>query len=114
MRGCTSFHFPETAFMIGYKIKPTAIPVAMLEVRGIMRIMANAGNASSNWFHIIFARPSIMKQPTIINIGAVMAGSMEIAEINGEKTIEIKNNPATTTAVNPVLPPAATPDDDSM
>ncbi len=60
------------------------------------------------------ASPSIIKQPTIINTGAVIAGKEEMAEMNGEKKIDTRNKAATTMEVSPVRPPAATPDDDSM
>src|SRR5690625_6033834 len=54
-----------------------------------------------------------MKQPTIIKIGAVIAGKSAVAWTTGKKNIDKPNNIATTTEVNPVLPPAATPEDDS-
>src|SRR5690625_2265630 len=54
-----------------------------------------------------------MKQPTIIKIGAVIAGKSAIAWTTGKKNIDKPNNIATTTEVNPVLPPAATPEVDS-
>ncbi len=91
-----------------------AIPVAILDVKGILKIMTKAGKASSKVFQSIRASPSIIKHPTIIKTGAVIAGNEEIAEITGEKNIEIKNKTATTRAVNPVLPPAAVPVVDSM
>lgn len=90
-------------------MNPIAIPVDMLEVRGIVKIIANAGNASSNIFQLTLAKPSIIKQPTIIKTGAVIAETEEMAEINGEKKIDAANKIATTVAVKPVRPPAATP-----
>ena len=90
-------------------MKPIAIPVEMLEVSGIVKMMANAGKASSKAFQLTLARPSIIKQPTIIKTGAVMAETEEMADINGEKKIETANKMATTVAVKPVRPPAATP-----
>lgn len=90
-------------------MNPIAIPVDMLEVSGIVNMIANAGKASSNVFQSTFARPSIIKQPTIINTGAVMAETEEMAAINGEKKMERANKMATTVAVKPVRPPAATP-----
>src|SRR5690625_3747595 len=85
----------------------------MLDVNGIVKIIAKAGKASSNVFQSIFAKPSIIKQPTIIKTGAVIAGNPAIAWIIGEKKIDNANNAATTMDVKPVLPPAATPDVDS-
>ena len=94
-------------------INPNAIPVEILEVKGIARMIINAVNASSNSDHLIFLIPSIIKQPTIIRTGAVMEAKLEIAEINGEKNKATTNNRATTTEVKPVRPPAATPVVDS-
>src|SRR5699024_9061559 len=70
-------------------------------------------NASSKVFQSILDSPSIIKHPTMINTGAVIAGKSAIIFITGEKKIAIANSPATTTEVNPVLPPAETPDVDS-
>lgn len=100
--------------MSGYVINPIAIPVAMLEVSGIVNKMAKAGKASSNVFQSIRANPPIMKQPTIMRTGAVIAGNDEMAETTGEKKIANKNKPATTSDVKPVRPPAATPEEDSI
>lgn len=71
---CTSFPFPPTIFNSGYMINPTEIPVAILDVNGMVRITAKAGKASSNDFQSILDNPSIMKHPTIINTGDVIAG----------------------------------------
>ena len=94
-------------------MNPKAIPVEMLDVIGIARMTMNAGNASSKLDHLIFDKPSIMKLPTMIKIGAVIADRLEMAEMNGEKNIVQRNSKATTTAVSPLLPPAATPAVDS-
>src|SRR5690625_648275 len=105
--------FSITNYNILLVINPIDITVAILEVRCIVNMIAKAGKASSNVFQSIRANPSIIKQLTIINTGAVMAGTSAITLIIGEKKMEIANKPATTIAVNPVLPPAATPDVDS-
>src|SRR5699024_1511753 len=89
------------------------IPVAILEVSGMVKIIAKAGKDSSNVFQSIRASPSIIKQPTMISTGAVIAGTSAIAPIIGVKNMDKANNPATTNDVNPVLPPAVTPDVDS-
>ena len=102
MIGWTFLPLPLANFKIGYVIKPNAMPVEILDVNGMARILTNADQ-------LIFDKPSIMKQPTMIRMGAVIAGRDEIADTIGEKNIVIKNNPATTTAVKPVRPPAATP-----
>src|SRR5690625_7461402 len=54
-----------------------------------------------------------MKQPTIIKIGAVIAGKSAIAWTTGKKNIDKPNNVCSSDLVNPVLPPAATPEVDS-
>src|SRR5690625_4916074 len=100
--------------MSGYVINPTAIPVAILEVSGIMSVTKNVGNASSNCFQFMFASPPNMKLPTIINTGAVIAPNDAIASTTGKKKRETTNKSATTTVVNPLRPPAATPEDDSI
>src|SRR5690625_2462083 len=89
------------------------MPVKIIEESGIDSIIAKAGNASSKVLQSMSANPSIIKQPTIINTGAVIAGTSAITLIMGEKKIESANRPATTIAVSPVLPPAATPEVDS-
>ena len=90
-------------------MNPIAIPVEMLDVSGIIKMIAKAGKASSNIFHWTFDNPSIIKQPTMIKTGAVMADTDEMAEMSGEKNIDSANRMAVTMAVNPVRPPAATP-----
>ena len=95
-------------------MKPKAIPVAMLEVSGMLKIMRNAGNASSISFHLILATAPIIKLPTIINAGAVIEDKPEIALTSGPKNAAMINRIATVTVVSPVLPPAATPADDSI
>lgn len=52
-----------------------------------------------------------IKNPTIISAGAV--ANEGIAVKIGASNIEIKNNAAVVIEVRPVLPPAATPADDS-
>src|SRR5699024_5781422 len=111
--GWTSFPFPLTSFNKGYVIKPTAIPVEMLEVRGIDKITAKAGNASSNFFHSIFSSPAIIYLPTIIKAGAVIDGQSDIASIMGEKNNVTINSATTTSEVSPERPPTATPEVDS-
>src|SRR5699024_3597794 len=112
--GCTSLAFPPTTFKSGYKINPTAIPVAILDVNGIIRTTINVEKASSNCAQSTFLSPAIIKLPTIISAGAVIASKEEIAATNGEKTNVTKNKIATTSDVRPVLPPTATPDVDSI
>lgn len=85
----------------------------MLDVRGMDNIMMKAGKASSNEPQLTLASPSIMKHPTMIKTGAVIAGSPDTAPTIGEKNIDNRNRAATTSVVSPVRPPAATPEEDS-
>ena len=94
-------------------INPTAIPVEILEVIGIAKITRNAGNASSKLSHFIPFTAPIIKLPTIIKAGEVIAAAPDNEATNGPKSEEIINKIATVTDVKPVRPPAATPDDDS-
>src|SRR5699024_3644707 len=105
--------FPLTNLSKGYVIKPMEIPVAILEVSGMVKIIAKAGKDSSNVFQSIRASPSIIKQPTMISTGAVIAGTSAIAPTIGVKKIDNANRPATTMEVKPVRPPAVTPEVDS-
>jgi hypothetical protein len=95
-------------------MKPSAIPVAMLEVNGILRITRNAGKASSNSSHLIFAMLPIIILPTIIRAGAVIAEIPDTALTRGPKNADKINKTATVSEVKPVLPPAATPEVDSI
>ena len=93
-------------------MKPMAIPVAMLYVRGIAIIVKNAGTAISNLVHSILPSVDTISTPTIINAGAVTSEVM--TNNNGEKNKASKNRTPVTIEANPVLAPAATPADDSM
>lgn len=95
-------------------MKPTAIPVAMLDVNGMAIIVIKVGNASSNDFQLIFAKPCIINEPTIIKTGDVIAGTPATTLIIGVKNIDIANSKETKRLVSPVLPPAATPEVDSI
>lgn len=95
-------------------MNPTAIPVAILDVKGMASIVMNVGKASSNDFQSILAKPCIMNDPTIISTGDVIAGTLATTLIIGVKNMDIANSIATTTAVKPVRPPAATPEVDSI
>src|SRR5690606_6655583 len=92
-------------------MKPSAIPAEMLYPRGIIITVINAGIAYSNSFHLISARDEAINTPTIINAGAVTADVTTTSK--GEKNNAKTKNPAVTTEVNPVLPPAETPAVDS-
>ena len=72
----------------GCRINPSAIPVATLDVRGIIIIVTNAGRTTSNLFQFILLISMAIKAPTIINAGAVTSGVM--TERMGEKNNVIK------------------------
>ena len=109
------FHpFPFHNFKTGYTKNPIAIPFAILDVNGIPTKIKNAGNASSNSFQLISRILCAIKLPTIINEGAVIAATLDKEAITGLKNAVIIVRPTTTIPVNPVLPPAAIPADDSI
>ena len=84
----------------------------MENVIGISKMLKNAGIASSYLVQLIFKMGVIIKTPTIMRTGAVAIDGTTAS--NGEKNIKgRKSNPATT-AVKPVLPPAAIPVADSI
>ena len=86
----------------------------MLEVNGIVKMIINAGNASSNVSQSICFTALIIKLPTMIKAGAVIAATLERDETSGPKNAAMMKRIATVTDVNPVRPPTATPEDDSM
>ena len=106
--------FPFHNFKTGYTKNPIAIPFAILDVNGIPTKIKNAGNASSNSFQLISRILCAIKLPTIINEGAVIAATLDKEAITGLKNAVIIVRPTTTIPVNPVLPPAAIPADDSI
>ena len=107
----TSLLRPITIFTIGYVINPMAIPFVMLKVSGMIAIIKYAGKPSvrsSNGISFILRTNS---PPTIIKIGAMALIGMILS--NGMiKSAGIKRIPVMN-AVNPVLPPAAIPVEDS-
>lgn len=105
INGCTSFFLPATIFNSGYVINPSAIPVAILEVNGIDKMIINVGNASSKRDQFTLDNPDIIKLPTIMSAGAVIADNAEIDSIIGEKNSVNINSTATTSVVSPVRPP---------
>src|SRR5690606_32458177 len=114
MMGCTWRHFPAKILPIGYRMKPTAIPVAMLKDIGIIRTVKNAGTASDKSFQSISRKLPDIRTPTMISAGEVIAATEAKDSTRGKKKRATRNQPAVVTAVKPVLPPAATPADDSM
>ena len=94
-------------------MKPRAIPVAMLDVSGIVKIIRNAGNASSNESQSISFTTLIIKLPTIIKAGAVIAATPDKVLTKGPKNAATINRTPTVNVVRPVRPPTATPDEDS-
>ena len=75
-------------------------------------MIIKAGNAVSNSDQSMLAIDLIMKEPTIIKMGAVTS---DVTTANkGEKNKLRANMMATTTAVKPVRPPTAIPVEDSI
>ena len=110
--GVTSCFFPVNSLIAVQLKKPQMIPCVMEKVSGINRILRKAGMASSYFVQLILRIGVIMKIPTMIRMGDVaIAGTMDS---NGEKNMKGKKSNPATTAVNPVLPPAAIPVADSI
>ena len=111
--GCTSRAFPFANFNNGYEMNPSAIPVEILDVNGIVKMTKKAGNASSMPFHSMSFTALIIKLPTIITAGEVIAATFDKEVTNGPKNEAIINSTATVNDVKPVRPPTATPAEDS-
>src|SRR5699024_2936459 len=94
-------------------MKPNAIPVEILDVKGMINITRNTGNVSSIDDQSTSLIELIINAPTITNTGDVIAATPETAPTNGPKSEATMNKTATVTAVRPVRPPAATPAEDS-
>ena len=78
-------------------------------MNGIKISVTKAGNDSVISLKLIFATAEIMNKPTIISAGDVAdAGTIKNS---GAKNRANKNIKAVLTEVNPVRPPAATPDE---
>ena len=112
-KGWISRHFFLAALTSGYEMKPSAIPVEILDVKGIAKMTRKAGNASSSSFQRIFDTAPIIRLPTIIRAGDVIADTSDKTLTSGLKNMETANITAIVSAVRPVLPPAATPAEDS-
>ena len=89
-------------------MNPIAIPVEILEVSGIANITKKAGKASSNLSQVIPFTAPIIKLPTTIKAGEVMADTSESVATSGPKNDETMNKIPTVNEVNPVRPPATT------
>lgn len=74
-------------------------------------MVIKAGKASEISEKSISATVVIINNPTVTRAAAVAADG--IIEKIGKKKVEITKHPAVARAVRPVLPPSATPDDDS-
>ena len=111
MIGCTSFALPLKSLVIVKKMKPAAIPSAMLYANGIQAMVINAGSALSNSPQLMFLTLAIISTPTIIRTGAVAA--VGTRPRNGEATIATRNSTPVVKEVRPVRPPSETPAEDS-
>src|SRR5699024_251950 len=74
-------------------------------------MVMKAGTAISSRFHSISPMTETISTPTMMSAGAVTLAVTTLR--SGEKNNDKANRPATTTAVNPVLAPEATPAVDS-
>ena len=58
----------------------------------MIKMIKNAGNASSNLLHSISFTEPIINVPTIIKVGGVMAATPDTAPTNGPKKEATMNN----------------------
>src|SRR5690606_25304913 len=98
-------HFPIATFKIGDKIKPMAVPSAMLYAKGINATISSAGNLSHMSFISVLRLFRTIKPPTVIRIGALPPSGISLLA-GMQKTDTINIIPAVTD-VKPVRPPAA-------
>lgn len=92
-------------------MKPRAIPVATLKVKGIIIIVTKHGMTMVKLLQLILLISVAIRAPTIIRAGAVTSG-VTMDKI-GEKNKETVKQADITMAVKPVLPPTAIPAEDS-
>lgn len=109
--GWTSRAFFTAIMLIGYRIKPRAIPLATLKERGIVIIVIKQGTAIASSLQRILPIFITMNAPTMISADEVISG-VTISN-SGEKNKEMIKQIAITTEVNPVRPPTAIPALDS-
>src|SRR5437763_13263776 len=127
MNGWIRFHWRLAAQITVYVMNPKPIPFVIEYVNGmIMIVSAAARPIARSWKSMpaSFDAPSpsaspsasvsveIISQPTTMSAAAVAcAGTIPIS---GEKNMNGTNSSPATTATQPVRPPAATPEPDSM
>ena len=92
-------------------MKPTAIPVAIDEVNGIISMVKKAGTATSNRPQSIWPSDETIKIPTMIKAGAVTA--FVTTTKSGRKNKDNKKHIPVTIDAKPDRAPAPTPADDS-
>lgn len=111
MIGWISLVFFMAIILIGYRTKPSAIPVAILYVKGIIMIVIKLGMTMAKLLQLILLISVAINAPTMIRAGAVTSGVT--IDSTGEKNKEIIKHAEMTMEVKPVRPPAAIPEDDS-
>ena len=109
--GLISFTLPVQSLISAYEMKPAAIPYEMEYVKLITEIVRKAGTAAAGSFQSMSITLRIISTPTYIRAPAV--AQFGISAAIGLRNIATKNRTATTKEVNPVLPPSATPAEDS-
>ena len=88
-----------------------AMPSEMLYISGMASIHRYAGTASDRSSKSTPTMADTIRNPTKIRAGAVAKPGM--AQNIGEKNMAKRNRKPVTTEERPVLPPAATPEEDS-
>ena len=102
-------------------MNPAAIPLAIEYDRTIIIIVANPEAAALKSCQSTLDNCVAINTPTITKVGATtgdknnvsLTGIEATTDNNGENNVESKNSNPTTTEESPVLPPAATPLEDS-
>ena len=107
-----SVNRPHKNLIATKAINPRPIPVAIENVSGIESAVITAGAYSVMSSQSTSASPRAIRHATNIIAGAVANPGMDVAI--GAKNNARRNKIATTTAVNPVRPPARTPDELSI
>ncbi|MNT58327.1 hypothetical protein D3C72_1957550 [compost metagenome] len=92
--------------------KPSMMPVTILQVSTIKTAQTRPASASTRSSICRRLTLDSISRPTYISAGAVAYDGTRAA--SGEKNITATNSRPTTTAVRPVLAPAATPTVDSI
>ena len=108
----TSFPFPSKSLMIVYEIIPSPIACPIDDETGIARSIRMTGTATEISSKLIDLSALTISTPTYTSADDVAAAGIIAA--TGARNIHATNKTPVVSAVSPVLPPASTPDADSI